>query len=460
MKITNLSIYIVVFGSLCLLSNISTAQRIACGGYHSLYLCADSTANAWGWNLFGQLGNDFGNSNVPVAVLSLDNIIDLSAGVDHSVALKADQTVWCWGSNINGELGNGMTDGSNIPVQVTDLTDITAISSNVHNLALHEDGTVSSWGLNTFGELGNGSAGGISNLPVPVSELTEITNIGCGYYHSLAIKSDSTVWGWGYRGGGCLGTGATVNEITIPIQVNGLSQIVKVAGGNGFTLAIKNDGTVWSLGGNFEGELGNGSNTNSDIPVQVSGLTNVVDVAAGVYHSLAIKNDGTVWSWGFNLYGQLGNLSNADSNIPVQVSGLTDVVEVAAGYAHSMALKSDGTLWTWGYNTLGQLGIGSYENNNYPIQVEDLCPVIIAIEENQEVSKMTVYPNPFENNITIQGTKGHAVVILYSATGKEIMRQKAVGNTTPLSLEDVASGIYFLEINQGDQRFCFKISKP
>lgn len=444
---------------LFLLPNLSTGQNIACGGSHSLFLCTDGTANAWGWNLFGQLGNDFGNSDVPLAVLSLDDITDVSAGINHCVALKDDKTVWTWGSNITGELGNGLSDDSNIPVQVIGLSNITAISSNYHTLALNQDSTVSAWGYNTYGELGNGIAGAFSNVPVPVSELTQVTKIACAYYHSLALKSDSTIWGWGYRGGGALGSGATVNEITIPIQINGFSQITGIAGGNGFTLAIKNDSTVWAVGGNFEGELGNGANINTDIPVQVSGLTGITAVAAGVYHSLAIKSDGTVWAWGFNLYGQLGNSSNADSNIPVQVVGLTDVVEVAAGYAHSMALKSDGTLWSWGYNSFGQLGTGPGGDSNIPAQVTGLCQITKDIKENQETSKMSVFPNPFENEFTITGTHEKGVIILLDITGKEILRQKASGNTTQLNLQALVPGIYFVKHNEGLQSTGFKISK-
>ncbi len=442
-----------------LLPQFSSAQRIACGGSHSIYACTDSTANDWGWNLFGQLGNGIGNSNVPVAVLSLNDISDVSAGVNHSVALKTDNTVWTWGSNITGELGNGLTDGSSIPVQVTGLSDITAISSNAHNMALHNDGTVSTWGLNTYGELGNGVTGGSSNVPVTVSNLTEVTKVACGYYHSLALRSDSTVWGWGYSGGGCLGTGATMNEINAPIQINGLSEIVSIAGGNGFTLALKNDGTVWSLGSNNEGELGNGANANTPVPVQVSGLTDVIAITAGVYHSLAIKSDGSVWAWGFNLYGQLGNLANADSNVPVQVSGLANIVEIAVGYAHSLALASDGTLWAWGYNSYGQLGIGSYDNLNYPVQIEELCPVIIALEENSEDLKLSVYPNPFENSLTMNGTSENDLAILFNATGKEMVRQKTNDHTTKLFLQDLIPGIYFIRIDHDDQSTFFKISK-
>ena len=103
------------------------------------------------------------------------------------------------------------------------------------------------------------------------------------------------------------------------------------------------------------GQLGNGTNTDSNVPVQVSSLTGITAIAGGGDHSLALKNDGTVWAWGWNGYGQLGNGTNTDSNVPVQVSSLTGIIAIAGGYGHSLALKNDGTVWAWGYNGMVNL---------------------------------------------------------------------------------------------------------
>ena len=120
---------------------------------------------------------------------------------------------------------------------------------------------------------------------------------------------------------------------------------------------MKSDGTVWSWGYNNKGQIGNGTITVNELsPVQATGLTGVVSVAAGYEHTVALKSDGTVWTWGYNNYGQLGDGTTTDESSPVQVSGLTGVIAIAAGYEHTVALKSDGTVWAWGYNTYGQLG--------------------------------------------------------------------------------------------------------
>ena len=327
-----------------------------------------------------------------------------------------------------------------------------------HSLALKQDGTVYAWGYNIYGELGNGTDGGSSNVPVPVSGLTGITQIACGYYHSLAIKIDNTAWAWGYNGSGELGNGTNTNS-NVPVQVTGLTNIIALAGGNSFSLAIKNDSTVWAWGSNNEGELGNGTNANSNIPVQVSGLSGIIAIAGGVYHSLALKNDGTVWTWGFNMYGQLGNGTNTDSNIPVQVTGLTGIVAIAGGYAHSLAMKNDGTCWAWGYNSYGQLGNGTYNNSNVPVQVTGLCQGINAVKEITNPLNITIFPNPFENELTVNGTREHGLVIIFDVNGKEIFRQQAKAGETILYNGNVSPGIYFLTYKEGNSSSIIKLVK-
>lgn len=414
-------------------------------------LCTDSTVNAWGWNTLGQLGNGTGNTNVPVAVDMLSGVSDIGAGVDHSIALLSDNTVWAWGYNMNGELGNGTVTNTNIPTQVSGLTDIVAISSMYHSLALKQDSTVCGWGNNDFGQLGTGVSGGFSNIPIAVSALSSITSIACGYYHSLAIKSDSTVWAWGYG----LANGTYMNS-NVPAQISSLTGMVSVAGGNTFSLALKSDSTVWAWGSNNEGELGDGTTTNSIVPVQVSGLTGVVAIACGVYHSLALKSDGTVWTWGFNLSGQLGDGTNIDSHVPVQVADLTDVVSIAGGYGHSIAMKSDGTGWAWGANTYGQLGDGSNAGSTIPLQISGLCTPIISVNEIAEPLSITVFPNPSAGVFVIRLDNAikNGEVEIFNVEGTRIFKEK-MSHTAykTIDLTNFSAGIYLLKLH--DERQCF-----
>src|SRR3990172_397840 len=176
----------------------------------------------------------------------------------------------------------------------------TVDAGSYHSLILCSDSTVKATGANGNGQIGDGT---FTNrlIPVYVSGLNSIVKVSGGY-HSMAIKSNSTVWAWGYNGYGQLGDGTTFTRTT-PVQVSGLTGAIAIsASGNsdGHSLALKSDSTVWAWGYNWYGQLGDGTNTNRNTPVQVSGLTGIIAIAAGYYHSIAVKNDGTVWAWGAN----------------------------------------------------------------------------------------------------------------------------------------------------------------
>ena len=207
---------------------------------------------------------------------------------------------------------------------------------------------------------------------------TIVIEIAGGGGHTIALKSDGTVWTWGNNGDGQLGDGGTTGS-SIPDQVNDLSGVSAIASGADHSMALKSDGTVWAWGRNQFGQLGDGTTIQRNTPVQVSGLTGVTAIAGGALHSIALKSDGTVWTWGLNENGQLGDGTGTNKTTPVQVSGLTDVTAIAGGVEHTIALKNDGTVWGWGHNQLGQLGdgtSGSGTNKSTPVQVNGLTGVI------------------------------------------------------------------------------------
>src|SRR5207244_2573076 len=121
-----------------------------------------------------------------------------------------------------------------------------------------------------------------------------------------------------------------------------------IAAGNGYTVALKADGSVWSWGDNLYGQLGDQTSNPSDLPVQAFGLTDVVAVSVRQSHTLALDRSGAVWAWGWNGNGQLGNGNTNNQNRPVQIPSFSGVVAIAAGYGHSLALKADGSVYYWG----------------------------------------------------------------------------------------------------------------
>jgi len=235
-------------------------------------------------------------------------------------------------------------------------------AGSVHTVALKSDGTVWAWGYNDGGQLGDGTTTH-RNTPVQVTGLADVIAVSAGSVHTVALKSDGTVWAWGSNLSGQLGDGTTTQSNT-PVQVADLTDVTAVSAAVSYTVALKSDGTVWAWGLNHMGQLGDGTTTTSRTPVQVTDLTDVTAVSAGEYLTIALKADGTVWAWGSNTNGQLGDGTTAVSrNKPVQVVGLTDVTAVSAGGVHAVALKADGTVWSWGRNNEGQLGDGTTSSN-------------------------------------------------------------------------------------------------
>ncbi|MFC5703293.1 Ig-like domain-containing protein [Cohnella faecalis] len=219
-----------------------------------------------------------------------------------------------------------------------------------------------------------------SILPVPFAQANSIhpsesrgyVQVDGGKEFTLALKADGTVWAWGYNGEGQLGNGTTTDSLT-PTQVSGLSDITAIAAGDTHGLALKSDGTVWAWGDNVYGVAGyldQDSNAYITIPVQVSNLSDVKSISAGSLYSLALKADGTVWAWGYNNAGQLGN--GSDSREFTQVSTINNVVAIAAGLNHNLAVKNDGTVWAWGDNTYSQSGPSYSYHVNIPIKVNNI----------------------------------------------------------------------------------------
>lgn len=304
----------------------------------------------------------------------------IAAGGWHSLAICNDSTVKAFGENASGELGNGSNTDSNIPVTSIGLSGIIAVSGGgdqleAHSLALKSNGTIWSWGSNIYGGLGNGTTTN-SNTPSQVLVLTTATAISAGGWHSVALKNDGTVWTWGWNMDGQLGDGTIVDKV-VPTQIPNLSGVIAISAGTYHTLALKSDGTVWAWGDNISGQIGDGTVIDRTSPTQVLGLTGVVKIAAGRFFSLAVKSDGTVWTWGENLYGQLGNGTNTDSHIPVQVSGLSGITSATAatGAFHCIAVKNDNTVWAWGRNTYGNLGDGTVANKSTPVLMQGISNV-------------------------------------------------------------------------------------
>jgi alpha-tubulin suppressor-like RCC1 family protein len=324
-------------------------KQVDGGFFHTAAIKTDGTLWLWGRNTQGQLGtNDLTHRSSPVQTVSGGtNWKQVSAGGygGYTAAIKTDGTLWLWGSSSDGKLGTNDITLRSSPVQtVSGGTNWKQVSAGYeHTAAIKTDGTLWLWGRNTNGQLGDNS---ITHRSSPVQTISGGTNwkqVSAGGYHTTTIKTDGTLWLWGSNAYGQLGDNSITHRSS-PVQtISGGSNWKQVSGGFRHTVAIKTDGTLWLWGRNNFGQLGDNTATNRSSPVQtVAGGTNWKQVSNDVVHTAAIKTDGTLWSWGFNTSGQLGINDSTNRSSPVQtISGGTNWKQVSAGGYHTACIRDD-----------------------------------------------------------------------------------------------------------------------
>ncbi len=354
---------------------IVTTTTIASGEYHSLAIKKDGTLWAWGSNGFGQIGNGSKSSIIKTPVKIMSNVYSIAAGKLHSLAIKKDGSLWAWGDNKNGQLGDGSKykdsdiPSRDTPVKIMDNVKFIA-AGDAHSLAVKKDGTLWAWGTNIAGQLGDGTSKNSRNKPIKIME--NVASVAAFSGTSFALKTDGTLWGWGYCDSGELGDGGGIGDDfyrglmgskqwyrTSPIKV--MDNVTSIAAG-GHTLVIRSDKSLWGWGVDTDGQLG--INQSEGFPFKL--MDNVKAISAGFAHSLIVKDDGTLLTCGNNEFGQLGNGTKDESWEFTKI--MNNVIAVTAANNNSMTLKNDGTLWAWGYNNVGQTGDGKDVDRSTPFK--------------------------------------------------------------------------------------------
>ena len=262
----------------------------------------------------------------------------------------------------------GLTNGVAVTFQVTAINIYGSSALSVpSNSVIPSSAKLFSWGINADGELGQNDIISRSS-PVQVGALTNWSDIKGGNVHTIAIKKDGTLWTLGGNGYGQLGQNTAGVSRSSPVQVGALTTWSKISSGNLHSLATKIDGTLWLWGNNNYGQLGQNNRNDLSSPTQVGAGTTWSDIAGCQNLTIATKTDGTLWLWGFNAYGQLGQNNRTNRSSPVQVGSLTTWSKVAGSF-HTLSIKTDGTLWSWGRNTVGQLGQNDVDARSSPVQV-------------------------------------------------------------------------------------------
>ena len=364
-------------------------SKIATGLGHTCVLLSDGSAACWGENSGGQLGDGTNvNSNIPVSVsggeLAGKDASEITTGTYYTCAVISDGTAACWGQNSRGQLGNDNAGNSNRPSAVSTgvvagktVTNIDA--GDQHTCAVLSDRTVACWGNNDYGQSGSFTSDTPASVTNGALAGKSVINITTGAWHSCALMSDGTAACWGEGSHGQLGSSTYRSNVPVAVTGGALAgkTVIAISAGQNYTCAVLSDGTAACWGQNSYGQLGNGSNLNSNAPVAITGGAlagkTVIAISAAQDHTCAALSDGTAACWGQNSYGQLGNGSNLNSNAPVAITGGAvagkSVTALSGGEKHTCALTSDGTAACWGGNGSGQLGNSTYAESYVPVAV-------------------------------------------------------------------------------------------
>jgi alpha-tubulin suppressor-like RCC1 family protein len=403
------------------------------GGAFATMLLTDNTVSSLGLNTFGQLGNSSDQSTPSgVAVPGIGGTVSVASGNAFALAVKSDGTVWIWGDNVYGELGDGTNFGTSVPVTNPALGNATAIAAGyAFDVTLNSDGSVSAWGDNSLGQSGNGTRFAKQSAPAAVIGLAGMTAVAAGMTHGLALDTDHTVWSWGDNATGQLGRATTNSGINganaglVGGQITDFVDGMAIAAGDQYSLVLKTDGTVWTWGADLTGQTGCTTfqppcTVDPTVPRQVAGLANIVQIAAGIDFALALRNDGTVFSFGSDSNGQLGNgfiLPQSTQNAATAVKELPPATAIAAGARHALALQANGAVWAWGWNNLGQLGRGNTNDIAVPATVA-IATAATAIGAGYATSYATLQGGP----LIAWGDNSYAEL----GDGSYIMRGKPV----------------------------------
>jgi len=379
----------VALAALAAASVLGVAWVVPSAGASALTGAPASTSTgafAWGYNFWGQTG--FGPAFVnggkqwqlfPAPVSRLPRQVVQVAQNDSgaSAAVLSDGSVWTWGNTGHCSfLGDGVTANRSEPARVTQLpaSIIRVAVSNSHILALASDGSVYSWGCNDDGQLGTGAVTpGLRPTPVRATVVSGVVEVAAGDGFSVALKANGEVWTWGRGLEGNLGNDTTTGSV-VAVRANTPHSIAHVAAHGESVIAVRSlavGGAVYTWGDNQFGQLGTGSTApfNAHPTREKAALSGVIQIATSGRHALVVRSDGTVWGWGLGTNGEFGTPSAGPVRAPVQVLGLSGITQVAAGAGQNLAVSADGTVLAWGLNSDGMLGNGTQSGPTVAVPV-------------------------------------------------------------------------------------------
>ena len=383
-----------------------TWADVTAGSYQSYALAKNGMIWAWGSNtatdtsFIGLLG--LGDTTTLMFTLptligvdylngaEFKDVVEVKSGLDHVIARKSDGTLWGWGTNGVGQMGTGDNFDTEAPYPIGTENDWSKIAVGYRNtFAIKTNNTLWAWGFNSQARTYNGwynyGVGMLGlgdtidrNTPTQIGTQSDWVIVSPGGYHTIALKTNGTLWSWGDNMEFQLGLNSMDFFRLNPSQIGTDNDWLTSAAGNYSSFAIKTNGTLWAWGANWLGFniLAIPSSYpyylyGALIPVQVGGInSDWFMVSPGYYQTRGLKSTGTIWGWGGG-YG-----TGYPGEPPAQIGSDSDWIKLAGGYSHSIALKSDNTIWTWGQNQYGQLGHGDFvfRSNFAPCRIGTASP--------------------------------------------------------------------------------------
>jgi alpha-tubulin suppressor-like RCC1 family protein len=455
----------------CILVGTSIAGQaqhytaVESGCEFSVALRSDSTVWVWGYNANGQLGD--GTTDISIDTKKVDasrKWIAVAAGSFHRLGIAADSTLWACGLNGNGQLGLLRTTDPNPMMTPIGSAHWKFVAGGmVNSAAIRTDGTLWVAGSNYFGLLGTGDTVGQDQF-MQVGVDKDWKSVTVGFGHILAIKNDGTLWGWGANSNGELGLGFTSDVVWVPSRIGSDADWLSASAGTSYSVAMKTDGSIYSVGINDLSQLGRSVTGNMDSSfVQIGTSKNWKIMSAGVSHAFAIDNSGELFAWGANQYGQAGVTASHIISNPTQIGSDTNwnVISASKGiavqqlmsYGFSTGIKAPGkVICTAGANLIGQLGNGTAGGG----QAYFDCIVGEIISKPTGVSSFSgdeikIYPNPASTNIYLEDRSGNMRDATIMNIQGQIL-QKLSGNSSKIafSIESLQPGIYIVRVEMKD----------
>lgn len=345
-------------------SGITTWTAVACGNNCSVMLLGNTLAFT-GDSTYGTSGMGTATISTPTQVGTVSTWSKISLSERHVMATRTNGTLWCWGSNQSGAVGNNSAGAYfSTPIQIGSGTTWSSVSAGYYSsLAIQTDGSLWAWGENGDGQLGVGT---LTNLSSPV-------RVGTGTWLkaetstslSVGIKTGGTLWAWGY-----LGAFTSSGQTSTPIQIGSENVWTDVRCGYNCIVVTKNDESIWTIGVNYYGQMGGATADVFSTPVQMGSATNWKKIAAKDFTGVvALKTDNTLWNWGWQYPAPNQAFAAYRLKTPVQVGTGTDWADIDSCGGNMMALKSNGTLWSWGLNREKSGWSGSQASTSTPVQV-------------------------------------------------------------------------------------------